>query len=107
MGGPPMTAITDEIVMTATGLPCHLVDPDVFFAEAPAEIEYAKTLCADCPVKDACLAGAKQRREACGVWGGELFINGVVVARKRPRGRPRKNPLPVVPQAPAAVTRAA
>jgi WhiB family redox-sensing transcriptional regulator len=24
------------------------------------------------------------------VWGGQLFIAGEVVARKRPRGRPRK-----------------
>jgi len=24
------------------------------------------------------------------VWGGELFVSGVVVPRKRPRGRPRK-----------------
>ncbi|HEX6577357.1 MAG TPA: WhiB family transcriptional regulator, partial [Jiangellaceae bacterium] len=33
---------------------------------------------------------AHARREPWGVWGGELFISGVVVARKRPRGRPRK-----------------
>ncbi len=36
-----------------------------------------------------CLAGALERREPWGVWGGELFVSGVVVARKRPRGRPR------------------
>jgi WhiB family redox-sensing transcriptional regulator len=24
------------------------------------------------------------------VWGGELFVQGVIVPRKRPRGRPRK-----------------
>jgi len=24
------------------------------------------------------------------VWGGEIFDHGVVIARKRPRGRPRK-----------------
>jgi len=27
------------------------------------------------------------------VWGGELFLNGVVVASKRARGRPRKSSL--------------
>ena len=42
---------------------------------------------------EACLAGDKERREPWGVWGGELFVQGVVVARKRPRGRPRKNPV--------------
>jgi len=25
------------------------------------------------------------------VWGGELFVQGVVVPRKRPLGRPRKS----------------
>ena len=81
-------------------LPCHLVDPEVFFAEAPADVEAAKALCRDCPVREACLAGALERREPWGVWGGELFIAGVVVARKRPRGRPRKHPV-AEPYAPA------
>ena len=74
-------------------LPCHLVDPELFFAESPADVEAAKALCVGCPVRDVCLAGALERREPWGVWGGELFIGGVVVARKRPRGRPRKHPV--------------
>ncbi len=74
-------------------LPCRLVDPELFFAEAPADVEEAKALCRDCPIREACLAGALERREPWGVWGGQLFIGGVVVARKRPRGRPRKYPL--------------
>lgn len=99
-----MTAELLDIGLQAQfALPCHTVDPDVFFAELPAEIEYAKTLCTDCPLKAECLAGALERREACGVWGGELLVNGTVVARKRPRGRPRKNPIEVVPVAPAAM----
>ena len=36
------------------------------------------------------LAGALDRGEPWGVWGGEIFDRGVVIARKRPRGRPRK-----------------
>ena len=39
----------------------------------------------------ACLAGALDRGEPWGVWGGELLINGVVVREKRARGRPRKS----------------
>lgn len=74
-------------------LPCRQVGPDAFFAELPADVEWAKSLCQECPVRAACLASALERREPWGVWGGELFINGVVVARKRPRGRPRKNPV--------------
>jgi WhiB family redox-sensing transcriptional regulator len=73
-------------------LPCRRVDPEVFFAESPADVESAKALCRDCPVQAACLAGALERGEPWGVWGGELFVQGVVVARKRPRGRPRKYP---------------
>ena len=39
----------------------------------------------------ATVAGALDRREPWGVWGGELFLQGVVIPRKRPRGRPRKD----------------
>jgi WhiB family redox-sensing transcriptional regulator len=71
-------------------LPCHSVDPDLFFAEQPDKLEEAKILCADCPARNACLAGALERGEPWGVWGGEIFAQGVVIPRKRPRGRPRK-----------------
>ncbi|GAA2094740.1 WhiB family transcriptional regulator [Actinomadura alba] len=71
-------------------LPCR-TDPELFFAEAPADVELAKAQCLDCPIQRACLAGALERQEPWGVWGGELFVRGVIVARKRPRGRPRKN----------------
>jgi WhiB family redox-sensing transcriptional regulator len=82
-------------------LPCHRVDPEIFFAESPADVEAAKALCVGCPVQQACLAGALDRREPWGVWGGELLVAGVVVARKRPRGRPRKHPV-AEPLAPVA-----
>jgi WhiB family redox-sensing transcriptional regulator len=74
-------------------LPCLQGDSELFFAESPADLELAKTLCTTCPVRAECLAGALERREPWGVWGGELFQQGVVIARKRPRGRPRKNPV--------------
>ncbi len=70
-------------------LPCA-GDPDLFFAESPDDVELAKSLCSDCPVRRTCLAGAIERREPWGVWGGELFIRGEIVPRKRGRGRPRK-----------------
>ncbi|WP_329572479.1 WhiB family transcriptional regulator [Kitasatospora sp. NBC_01266] len=84
-----ITALDDAETLGAP-IPCRSFDPEVFFAETPADVEYAKSLCGTCPVKEACLAGALDRREPWGVWGGELFVQGVVVARKRPRGRPRK-----------------
>lgn len=81
-----------QLVPVARGsleLPCR-DDPELFFAESPEDVEFAKSLCADCPVRLTCLAGALERREPWGVWGGELFLRGEVVPRKRPRGRPRK-----------------
>lgn len=72
-------------------LPCRVNDPELWFAETPQDVEFAKALCADCPVRDLCLDGARQRREPWGVWGGQLFLQGVVIPRKRPRGRPRKD----------------
>ena len=71
-------------------LPCRVEDPDLWFAQSPALLELARTLCVDCPIRVACLAGALARGEPWGVWGGEILESGVVVARKRPPGRPRK-----------------
>ncbi|MGV9312447.1 WhiB family transcriptional regulator [Streptomyces sp. NPDC003691] len=88
-----LTALDDAIENLGVPVPCRTYDPEVFFAESPADVEYAKSLCRTCPLMEACLTGAKDRREPWGVWGGELFVQGVVVARKRPRGRPRKNPV--------------
>ena len=78
---------------------CQNVDPDTFFSETPSGVEYAKSLCQGCPVLAECLAGALARGEVHGVWGGQLLVNGEVVARKRPRGRPRKHPLPAAAEA--------
>lgn len=72
-------------------LPCRANNPELWFAELPNDVEFAKTLCQACPVQEMCLDGAKARREPWGVWGGELFLQGVVIPRKRPRGRPRKS----------------
>ncbi|GMA32121.1 WhiB family transcriptional regulator [Litorihabitans aurantiacus] len=72
-------------------LPCQVATTmDLWFAEGGADVERAKSMCADCPLRAACLDGALERREPWGVWGGEVFVEGVVVARKRGRGRPRK-----------------
>lgn len=72
-------------------VPCRVQDPDLWFAEEPTELEQAKALCLTCPARLACLSGALERREPWGVWGGEIFERGTIIARKRPRGRPRKS----------------
>ena len=63
----------------------------LFFSEELQDIARAKAICAVCPVLSECLEGAINRREPWGVWGGELFERGQVVARKRRPGRPRKD----------------
>lgn len=72
-------------------LPCRVQDAELWFAETPADLELAKAFCQNCPARLACLSGALERREPWGVWGGEIFERGAIVARKRPRGRPRKD----------------
>lgn len=74
-------------------LPCRNFDPDLWFSDSPAGLELARSLCGGCPLKVECLAGAVERQEPWGVWGGEIFERGQVVPRKRPRGRPRKEDL--------------
>jgi WhiB family transcriptional regulator, redox-sensing transcriptional regulator len=89
--GSGLTEVTRAVVPAARSaqLPCT-EDPELFFAESPEDVESAKALCVGCAARLACLAGAMERREPWGVWGGELFLRGEVVPRKRPRGRPRK-----------------
>jgi WhiB family redox-sensing transcriptional regulator len=66
----------------------------LFFSEQLDDIGRAKAICGECAVRVECFDGALARREPFGVWGGQLFLNGKVLANKRPRGRPRKHPLP-------------
>ena len=69
----------------------------LFFSEQLDDILRAKAFCQECPVREDCLAAALARCEPWGVWGGELFANGKVLAQKRRRGRPPK----VAPPEPA------
>jgi WhiB family redox-sensing transcriptional regulator len=75
----------DDLAGTMSGL---------FFSEELQDIARAKAICAKCPVIAECLEGALERREPWGVWGGQLFLNGKVLASKRRRGRPPKVPRP-------------
>ncbi len=79
----------DAVTQEGLNLPCYNADAEIFFSEDEETIAVAKALCAQCPMKAACLAGALSRQEPCGVWGGELFDSGQVIDRKRKAGRPR------------------
>jgi WhiB family redox-sensing transcriptional regulator len=89
--------VADQLMVAGSGaalpagldLPC-IQDPELFFAESPRDAEQAKAICRGCRARIACLAGALERREPWGVWGGELLMSGAIVPGKRGRGRPRK-----------------
>jgi WhiB family redox-sensing transcriptional regulator len=67
---------------------------DLFFSEQIPDINAAKAICAACPLLEPCLRGAVLRHEPWGVWGGQLFLNGRILAQKRKRGRPPKVRVP-------------
>tara|TARA_B100000700_G_scaffold39948_1_gene40413 strand:+ start:4029 stop:4364 length:336 start_codon:yes stop_codon:yes gene_type:complete len=78
------------------------VPTGIFFSEDLGDIARAKRICADCPSLTFCLEAAIDRNEPWGVWGGQLFRKGKILANKRGRGRPRKisrpeDELPVIP----------
>lgn len=83
---------SQQVAITrGTAIACREHDAELWFAERPEDVEFAKALCGPCPMRSGCLTGALERQEPWGVWGGQLVVQGAIVARKRPRGRPRKN----------------
>ena len=71
-------------------LPCYRENPRQWFSDLPADLRLAKEYCQPCAMRRVCLAGAIERHEPHGVWGGEIFAHGAIITEKRPRGRPRK-----------------
>jgi WhiB family redox-sensing transcriptional regulator len=71
-------------------LPCHRANPRLWFSDQPADLQLAKEYCQPYAMRRACLAGAVERHEPHGVWGGEIFAHGSIITEKRPRGRPSK-----------------
>ena len=68
----------------------------LFFSDDEFDIARAKAICSKCGLAETCLSGALERAEVYGVWGGELVVDGVIVAVKRGRGRPPKHPRPPI-----------
>ena len=62
----------------------------LFFSEDLSEIARAKAICGLCQSHEECLNAAVGRREPWGVWGGELLMNGRILAARKRRGRPPK-----------------
>jgi WhiB family redox-sensing transcriptional regulator len=68
-------------------LPCTQ-DLELFIAGSPQDVERAKAMCRGCRADWPAWPGP-ERTEPWGVWGGELLMRGMIVPRKRPRGRRR------------------
>lgn len=49
---------------------CRELDTAIFFPESDADADFAKAVCATCPVREACLEFALITRQDDGVWGG-------------------------------------
>ncbi|KOG43936.1 DNA-binding protein [Streptomyces virginiae] len=79
-----LAALTDAIENLGVHAPCLALDPEVFFSDFSADVDYARAFCRMCPMVDDCLSGALARREPWGVWGGELFVKGVIRAQANP-----------------------
>lgn len=61
---------------TLQGGACTGADPDLFFPAFAEDEAAACALCAHCPVRADCLAGAEARGERYGIWGGRNFERG-------------------------------
>ena len=85
-----VAALVSRATVLACRLPCR-ENSQLWFSDLPADLELAKASCRQCPLRGPCLAGAVERAEACGVWGGEIFERGVIIVQKRRRGLPGKD----------------
>lgn len=68
-----MTSTTLDNLPDFPNLPgavCAQVDPELFYPEVGESTADAIAVCNICPVRQACLAWALDRREFFGVWGG-------------------------------------
>lgn len=64
---------------------CRGLRADVFYPDDDDEAIEAKAVCADCPVRAACLEHALMHREKAGVWGGATERERRRIIRQRRR----------------------
>jgi len=62
---------------------CRAYSPDVFFPSDGVGVDVARRICADCPVKVACLEYALRNHIEHGVWGGASERERRRIARRR------------------------
>ncbi len=62
---------------------CRGLDPEIFYPAAEEDSEVAKAICAECPVREACLEYALTSREHEGIWGGTTARERRRIIRQR------------------------
>ncbi|HEY9557755.1 MAG TPA: WhiB family transcriptional regulator [Acidimicrobiales bacterium] len=66
---------------------CTNVPPAIFFPSDGAGVDVARKICADCPVREACLEHALANRIDHGVWGGCSERERRRILKRRRAGR--------------------
>jgi WhiB family redox-sensing transcriptional regulator len=64
---------------------CRGLDPSIFYPVSDDEADQAKSVCALCDVRQACLEHALGQREREGVWGGASERDRRRIIRQRRR----------------------
>ena len=62
---------------------CRGVDPEIFYPASEEEADVAKSICAQCHVRQPCLEYALANRERDGVWGGATEKERRRIVRQR------------------------
>ena len=71
---------------------CREESPSVFFPSDGVGVEFARKICADCPVKEPCLEYALANGIDHGVWGGASERERRRIARRRRLERTASSP---------------
>jgi len=64
---------------------CRGLDPEIFYPASEEEADAAKSVCAECHVRQACLEHALGHRERDGIWGGATERERRRIQRQRRR----------------------
>jgi WhiB family transcriptional regulator, redox-sensing transcriptional regulator len=64
---------------------CRGLDPEIFYPADEEEADAAKSVCAECHVREICLEHALGSRERDGVWGGATEKERRRIIRQRRR----------------------
>jgi hypothetical protein len=76
----------DELLGNIGSAACKDKDNEMFFSSDLKVMQMAKTICANCSIKDICLNFAVLNEETNGVWGGTTPKERFQIARSRRLG---------------------